>query len=410
MAYTYNDFVTAATNAGMMDQFDTNDIDMAKKYPEYGLSMVSLKRDLGNAKTNEQQLLANEAINQLRKNYGSYWTGDSGNRTYAASYGSKISDTMDRIKNYGDFKYSSQDQYKKLLDQAANREEFSWNPEKDELFSDYKKTYLREGDRAAADALAQAASATGGNISSFAQQAAQQGANYWAGKLADAIPALRAQRFGEYTDNFNMLLNSIGQMSADRDNEYRVWGDKLAQLQQVLTNYQNQDKSDYARYLDMVNAEYQRERDAVADAEKELQNALTIYQLTGQATGALKDMLAAAGLGTAAGGGSSGGGWSGSGVSKDLQDQANQVVAEIFRNSNAKGEDNLPPASNANVYRGIANPENITPAQAMGGNGNVNTGKTTASTKASQSANQAAKRASSSGSGKAVTSIKALGA
>jgi len=408
MAYTYNDFVTAATNAGMMDQFDTNDIDMAKKYPEYGLSMVSLKRDLGNAKTNEQQLLANEAINQLRKNYGSYWTGDSGNRTYAASYGSKISDTMDRIKNYGDFKYSSQDQYKKLLDQAANREEFSWNPEKDELFSDYKKTYLREGDRAAANALAQAASATGGNISSFAQQAAQQGANYWAGKLADAIPALRAQRFGEYTDNFNMLLNSIGQMSADRDNEYRVWGDKLAQLQQVLTNYQNQDKSDYARYLDMVNAEYQRERDAVADAEKELQNALTIYQLTGQATGALKDMLAAAGLGTAAGGGSSGGGssgggssgggWSGTGVSKELQDQANQVVAGILRNSNL----NVGPEVDA-----------ITTAAPVAKAGN---------TKANQSANQAAKRATSSTSagagkssgsssgGKAVTSIKALGA
>ena len=379
MAYTYNDFVTAATNAGLMNQFDSNDIDLAKKYPEYGLSMVSLKRDLSNAKTNEQQLLANEAINQLRKNYGSYWTGDQGNRSYAASYGSKINDTLDKIKNYGDFK---------------------WDPETDELFSTYKKTYLREGDRAAANALAAAAAASGGNVSSYAQQAAQQAGNYFASKVADAIPELRNQRYGEWQGGFDML-------------------------QKVLGNYQTQDESDYKRYLDMVNAEYQRERDAVADAEKELQNALTIYQLTGTATGALKDLLAAAGIGTGSGGSSGGGGGGGGGgsvkasntydkISSGLKDAASKVVAKIAAASADSGVDAVsgaaPSAGNNTISGGGKGSDVI----AFGGKVGNNTSAQMAAQAAAKAQKTVAssKSSSSSGksSGKAVTTIKALGA
>lgn len=266
MAYTYDDFTTAATNAGVLDSFDQNDLDYAKKYPEFGLSMVSLKRDLGSATTDEQKLLATEAMNQLRKNYGSYWTGENGNRSYAASYGSKINDTMGKIDNYGDFKY---------------------DPASDPLYSDYKKSYLREGSRAAANALAQSAAATGGMPSSYAELAAQQAANYYAGKLADAVPTLRAQALDEWNNGLNVLRGN-------------------------LSMYQGQDDSDYKRYLDMINAEYQRERDAVADAQQELANALQIYELTRKVTGPLKDLIGSA---ASSGGGGGGGGYSGGGGS-----------------------------------------------------------------------------------------------
>lgn len=265
MAYTYDDFTKAASSAGVLNSFDANDLDYAKKYPEFGLSMVSLKRDLGNAKTDEQKLLASEAMNQLRKNYGSYWTGGQGNRSYAASYGSKINDTMKQINNYGDFKY---------------------DPGSDPLYSDYKKAYLREGDRAAANALAQSAAATGGRASSYANAAAQQAANYYAAKVADAIPTLRAQALDEYNNGLNILRSN-------------------------LNMYQGQDDSDYKRYLDMINAEYQKERDAVADAQQELANAMQVYQVTGKITGPLKDLIGAAvkeNTGSSGGGGGGGGG------------------------------------------------------------------------------------------------------
>jgi len=308
MAYTYDDFTKAATAAGVLNSFDQNDLDYAKKYPEFGLSMVSLQRDLGNAKTDEQKLLASEAINQLRKNYGSYWTGDSGNRSYAASYGSKINDTMDKIGSYGDFKYTGQDDYKKLLDSVVNQKSFKYDPSTDPLFSDYKKAYLREGDRAAQNALAQSAMATGGIPSSYAQTAAQQAANYYAGKLADSIPALRAQALEEYNNKFSQLLQKLSAMDTDRSTEYQTYTDKYNMLKDALSMYQGQDDSDYKRYLDMINAEYQRDRDAVTDAQQELANALQIYQLTGKITGPLVDIMGTAAAPSTGGGG---GGYSG---------------------------------------------------------------------------------------------------
>ena len=267
MAYTYEDFTTAAKNAGLMDSFDQNDLDYAKKYPEFGLSMVSLKRDLGSAQTDEQKLLATEAMNQLRKNYGSYWTGNAGNRSYATSYGSKITGLQDQIDNYGPFSY---------------------DPSTDPLYADYKKAYLREGQRAAANALGQAAASTGGIPSSYATQAAQQAANYYAGKVADQIPTLRAQALEEYNNDLNRLRNN-------------------------LSMYQGQDNTDYSRYLDMLNAEYQRDRDAVADAQQEFNNAMAIYEATGKITGPLKDLFGKAAASSGGGGGGGGGGYYGGG-------------------------------------------------------------------------------------------------
>lgn len=360
MAYTYDDFTKAANGAGLMDSFDYNDLTLAQKYPEYGLSLVTLKRDLGNAKTNEQQLLVNEAINQLRKNYGSYWTGDQGDRTYAASYGSKISGLMDKLDNYGDYKSSYADQiseaqksidnygsfeygrendYQNLLDKVVNQKKFEYDYETDPLFSSFKKAYLREGDRASANAMAKAAAATGGRQSSWSNYVGQQAANYYAAQLADKIPELRSQRLSEYNNEYENLLRAFSTMGQDRstalteyntalenlrqnlatlrsleETEYGRYKDDYSRIQGDLAAVRAQDESDYKRFLDALNAEYQRDRDAVTDAQAEFDNALKIYQLTGQVTGVLKDYLGAGGTvaGASGGGGSGGGGGYGS--------------------------------------------------------------------------------------------------
>lgn len=316
MAYTYDDFTKAATSAGLMDSFDSNDLSMAQKYPEYGLSLVTLKRDLGNAKTNEQQLLVNEAINQLRKNYGSYWTGDPGSRTYATSYGSKIGDLQKKIDNYGDFKYDKENDYTGLLDRIVNQKKFEYDYETDPLFSAFKKQYNREGDRAVANAIAQAAAATGGRTSSWSDTVAQQQANYYAAMLADKIPELRAQRLDEYNNEFNNLLQSFSSLGADRSTKLAEFNNGLDILRKNLAGYQQQDESDYKRFLDALNAEYQRDRDAVTDAQQEFDNAMKIYQLTGQVTGVLADYLGGSAIAGADAGGGGGGGGGGYGSYK----------------------------------------------------------------------------------------------
>lgn len=345
MAYTYDDFIKAATDAGLAGSFEQSDLELAQKFPEFGLSLVSLKRDLNNAQTNEQRLLATEAANQLRKNYGSFGVGTGSEKTYASSFGSQINQTMDDIANYGPFEYSKAEDYQGLLDRLINREAFSFDPTTDPIYSSYKKAYNREGDRAAANALAAAAAATGGRASSYANVAAQQAGNYYAAKLADMIPELRSQALTEYNNDYSQLLSDISAMSGDRQSEFNVYQDRLNQLQQSLANLQAQDQTDYARYLDEINAEYQRERDRVNDEQTQFENALTLYQTTGQITGPLTNLLD-----SNSGAGSYNGSLSGNPVNDD-QAQLDEITAK-YKVYNIDGS-NVMGITNWNDYQKI---------------------------------------------------------
>ena len=186
MAYTYDDFVNAANTAGMMDQFDDDDMKLAQSHPEYGLSMLSLKRDYGNAQTDEQRLLINEAANQLRGSYAPQ-------QRNAAVGG---------VYNNGSMR------------------DFTYNAREDPVYQDYRKQYLREGDRATANALGQASAASAGRPSSYAVTAATQAGDYYATQLTDKIPdlynqawtreqAIRDQERQQMADSYTNLTSQI---------------------------------------------------------------------------------------------------------------------------------------------------------------------------------------------------------
>ena len=205
MAYTYEDFINAATKAGMMERFDETDLQTAQKSPEYGLSLLSLMGDMDNAQTEEQRLLAGEAAKQLRTSYGTLKQETPG------------------------FVYSKQDQYNQLLDKVTNPEKFQYDVESDPVYGALRKVYLEGGDKATRDTLARASAATGGQANSFAIAAAQQaGAEYAAG-LAKEIPGL-------YGDAFNKFL---AQQSADQAALSQLQGDREAERIQHQQVYQN---------------------------------------------------------------------------------------------------------------------------------------------------------------------------
>ena len=125
------------------------------------------------------------------------------------------------------------------------------------------------------------------------------------------LQGLDATGYQRYLDEYNRMNQNLQNLLGLDTTNYGRWQDGQKTLQQIITNYQAQDDSDYKRYLDMINAEYQRDRDAVADAQQEVQNALTIYQLTGKIVGPLKDLIGAAAAEPAAGGGGGSGGGGG---------------------------------------------------------------------------------------------------
>jgi hypothetical protein len=277
MAYTYDDFVKAANQSGLMGQFSQDDLNLAQKYPEFGLSMLSLKKDYNNAATAEQRLLANQAANELRKSYGNYSGGaDGGSFRLESKLNRRADDLLGQIGSFGSFSYDEAPTYenafaqqqKDLLDRILNREDFSWSKETDPQWSSYKKSYLREGDRATANALAQASAASGGRPSSHAVNAATQAGDYYATKLNDVIPTLYQQAYERYLDEYNMklkdlnavnqqeqldyakYLDRLGQFNTDRGFAYQNYADDYDRLRSQLADVQGQDQIDYARYLD----------------------------------------------------------------------------------------------------------------------------------------------------------------
>lgn len=277
MAYTYDDFVKAANQSGLMGQFSQDDLNLAQKYPEFGLSVLSLKKDYNNATTAEQRLLANQAANELRKSYGNYSGGaDGGSFRLESKLNRRADDLLGQIGSFGSFSYDEAPTYenafaqqqKDLLDRILNREDFSWSKETDPQWSSYKKSYLREGDRATANALAKASAASGGRPSSYAVNAATQAGDYYATKLNDVIPTLYQQAYERYLDEYNMklkdlnavnqqeqldyakYLDRLGQFNTDRGFAYQNYADDYDRLRSQLADAQGQDQIDYARYLD----------------------------------------------------------------------------------------------------------------------------------------------------------------
>lgn len=279
MAYTYDDFVNAANQSGLMGQFSQDDLNLAQKYPEFGLSVLSLKKDYNNATTAEQRLLANQAANELRKSYGNYSGGaDGGSFRLESKLNRRSDDLLDQLGSFGSFSYDEAPTYenafaqqqKDLLDRILNREDFAWSKETDPQWSSYKKSYLREGDRATANALAKASAASGGRPSSYAVNAATQAGDYYATKLNDMIPTLYQQAYERYLDEYNMklkdlnavnqqeqldyakYLDRLGQFNTDRGFAYQNYADDYDRLRSQLADVQGQDQIDYARYLDEV--------------------------------------------------------------------------------------------------------------------------------------------------------------
>lgn len=279
-SYTYDDFVKAANQKGLFQEFSQADLQTAQRYPEFGMSILGLKEDIHKATTPEAKLLANEMANQLRSGYGGYTGGK-----YGADYISdgkipnQIDSVLDKINGFGSFNFDQErpsyenqyaEQQQALLDAIINRPDFSWSKEDDPQWSSYKKSYLREGDRATANALGQAAAASGGRPSTAALTAATQAGDYYATQLNDIIPTLYQQAYDRYLNEYNMSLQDLNAVNTQEQLDYAKYLDQLGQfntdrnfafnqylsdfdiLQNQLSALQGQDGVDNNRRMDKV--------------------------------------------------------------------------------------------------------------------------------------------------------------
>lgn len=125
--------------------------------------------------------------------------------------------------NSNTYSYGRQTQYQKLLNDATDYQDFSYDPSKDPSYSAYRKQYLREADRAQQDAIAQASAMSGGRPSSYAVTAGQQAGNYYRGQLNDVIPTLEQNAYQRHLSDFDARQSAYSAISTDRDFDYNAY-------------------------------------------------------------------------------------------------------------------------------------------------------------------------------------------
>lgn len=133
------------------------------------------------------------------------------------------------------------------------KKNFTYDADKDKLFSQYKNSYEKSGRTAMRDTMGNAASLTGGYGNSYAVTAGQQAYNSYMSKLSDKIPELEQRAYERYKD--------------DEESAYKR-----------LNTLIGLEKSDYGRYRDSVddyntnrNFEYNKSKDALAQRNLQAQ-------------------------------------------------------------------------------------------------------------------------------------------
>lgn len=242
MTPTYDQLLKDIQAAGV--NFSDYDLAFAKENPTAGYGILNAKKDYAAATTAEARALANAAAEQWR-NLGGYNAGVEGSGynpilpSSPQSMGNTLLDSKtSQLTSFPAYQNNLStptwdDKYGAKYDAALNGmidyAPFSYDYKTDPLYASYKQAYTREGQRASADALGQAAAASGGIPSSFATTAAAQAGNYYAAQLADKIPDLYQLAYQQYADQYNRMNNNVGALQNARSFDYGTYQDALSQ-------------------------------------------------------------------------------------------------------------------------------------------------------------------------------------
>lgn len=220
-----------------------------------------------------------------------------------SSAASELAARRSALNNPG--KYS--EQYAAAINDYINRGKFEYDAAKDPLYQQYKDSYTRSGQLAMRDTAAQAAALTGGYGNSYAQSAGQQAYNAYMQQLNDKIPELWQLAYGKYNQEGQDMLSRIGVLGDADDKDYGrrtdAWNRALSEYSMYNELYGDERNFGYTAEQDAIAAdlaerrfryeqeqnaaalEYQKQRDAVSDAQWERNYALSLAAKGGSSGG-----------------------------------------------------------------------------------------------------------------------------
>ena len=175
------------------------------------------------------------AYEELMKRYT-----DVGNSEYESKYQGDIDTTVNEIKNTEDFNYDSS---------------------KDASFQAAKSQYEKGANQAMKNTLAASSALTGGYANSWATTAAQQAYDGVMKDIAASLlPQYEEKAYSRHQDKLNQNYNLVSLLSGLDDKDYGRYSDGLTRDQTLLSIAAG-------IYDNNRNFDYQKERDAVSDAQ-----------------------------------------------------------------------------------------------------------------------------------------------
>jgi len=214
----------------------------------------------------------------------SVYDGSSG--TWQLSDGTRSLSIGGRVEYItpGDYSGSRENEINAALTGLGNYPEFKYDAESDPLWSQYRKQYIREGERAAKDTLGEVSARTGGMASSYAATAAQQAQNYYNAALSDKLPELAELAYEMYSDAYDREYKRLSALMEADDAEYSRWESardhNYVLSRDAVSDRRYEEERAYERERDAAEdarrdeeTAYERERDAAADARRDEETA-----------------------------------------------------------------------------------------------------------------------------------------
>lgn len=174
-------------------------------------------------------------------------------------------------KKPGDYQSAYKTQIDEILGQILGKGDFSWDPNKDQLYQSMADQYRVKGNKAMRDAMGSAAAMTGGYGSSYATTAGQQAYDDYMQQWADRATDYYNMALQQYNSEMNNLNNKMSALRTADDTDYGRYRDTV-----------NDWYTDRNYLTDKVNTQYDNEygqyRDTVSDYYNDLEAARALYQ------------------------------------------------------------------------------------------------------------------------------------
>ena len=197
----------------------------------------------------------------------------------------KVKDAYEKYTQYkdsqkpADYSFSDSERLAETENALFNAPEFKYNVKKDPLYSQYKETYTREGERAMRDTVGNASALTGGYANSYAQTVGNAAYNEHLNKLNDVIPELYSAAYSRYSDDLDRLESKLGYLSDKNSEEYSRYLDSYKAYSDEVDDLRDLYLKEYGFDLDIQDSEWESAyKLAMAEQQKQIADAELGYK------------------------------------------------------------------------------------------------------------------------------------